>query len=238
MVMQSTGSAEDEGFDSSDDEEVPKEDELVQRQPKRKRVAPPLPPPQSRAPAQPQSISTQCYGQLGWSWMPGASQAPPMWLSGMAAAFLGTQGAVEATPLSQDSEDRLSRRKRRNAYEKQSRQWTVAGAKPNCVYVLPGGEVDGESKGKNAWDEAIRELVPKIMDMSVVEWSKHPPHRVKKLKDALDSEFEYVGNPLSMAGFRAAITRLMKSKRSRLRLGTSRMKKPFQHTSIPTNGSG
>ena len=70
--------------------------------------------------------------------------------------------------------------------------------------------MDGRSEGKNAWDEAIRELVPKIMDMSVVEWSKHPPHRVKKLRDTLDSELEYVGNPLSMAGFRAAITRFMK----------------------------
>ena len=152
--------------------------------------------------------------------MQGASETPPMWPSGMPAAFPGpwpTQGAVEATPLSQDSEDRFSRRKRRNAYEKQSRQRAAAGAKPNCVYVLPRGEVDGGSEGKNAWDEAIRELVPKIMDMSVVEWSKHPPHRVKKLRDALDSEFEYVGNPLSMAGFRAAITRFMKSERSRLK---------------------
>ena len=192
MVMQSAGLAEDEGFNSSDDEEVLEEDELVQRQPKRKRAAPSSPPPQSRAPAQPQSISTQCYGQPGWSWMsgpwmPGALQAPPMWPSGMAAAFPGawpTQGVVEATLLSQDSEDRLSqrkRRKRRNAYEKKSRQWAAAGAKPNRVYVLPGGEVDGGSEGKNAWDESIRELVPKIMDMSVVEWSKHPPHRVKKL---------------------------------------------------------
>ena len=87
--MQSADSAEDEGFDSSNDEEVPEEDELVQRRPKRKRAAPPSPPPQNRAPAQSQSISTQCYGQPGWSWMPGpwmqgASQAPPMWPSGMA----------------------------------------------------------------------------------------------------------------------------------------------------------
>jgi hypothetical protein len=85
------------------------------------------------------------------------------------------------------------------------------------VAVNDVGEVNAASEGKNAWDRCIRDLVPKILDMSVVEWSKQSPQALRKLKEALDSEFEYLGQPLSMAGFRAAITRYMKSERFRLK---------------------
>ena len=40
---------------------------------------------------------------------------------------------------------------------------------------------------------------------------------MKKLRDALDNEFEYLGNPLSMVGFRTCIIRFLKSERSRLK---------------------
>jgi hypothetical protein len=85
------------------------------------------------------------------------------------------------------------------------------------VAVNDVGEVNAACEGKNAWDRCIRDLVPKILDMSVVEWSKQKPQAVKKLKEALDGEFEYLGQPLSMAGFRAAITRYLKSERNRLK---------------------
>ena len=83
--------------------------------------------------------------------------------------------------------------------------------------MLPGCEVDATYKGKNAWDEALRDLVPKCLDMSVVAWSKHEPHRLKKLRAALDNEFEYIGNPLNMVGFKLAVMKFLKSERFRLK---------------------
>lgn len=84
--------------------------------------------------------------------------------------------------------------------------------------VLEGGEVDASCEGKNAWDLSVRNFVPKILDMSIVDWSKHKPHTLLKLRELLDNEFEYVGGTLSMAGFRSAVTRYMKSERSRLKV--------------------
>ena len=49
------------------------------------------------------------------------------------------------------------------------------------------------------------------MDISAVEWSQHKPQTLQRLRDALDKEFEYVGNPLSLAGFRSAVTKFLKS---------------------------
>ena len=81
-----------------------------------------------------------------------------------------------------DMPDRHSRRKRKADYDLASRQRATAGVKPNRLFVLLGGEVDATCKGKNAWDEALRDLVPKCLDMSVVAWSKYEPHLLKKLR--------------------------------------------------------
>ena len=102
-------------------------------------------------------------------------------------------------------------------YNLVSRQRATAGVKPNWVFVLPGGEIDATCEGKNTWDEALRDLIPKCLDMSVVAWSKYDPQQLKKLRAALDNEFEYVGNPLSIVGFRLAVMKFLKFERFRLK---------------------
>jgi hypothetical protein len=89
------------------------------------------------------------------------------------------------------------------------------GRKPEQILVTPGGDVDPAVK--NAWDSAVKTFVPKILDMSIVDWDSYKPKSFKKLRDALDSEFEYLGNPLSMVGFRNAIKRFLETERSRLK---------------------
>jgi len=63
-----------------------------------------------------------------------------------------------------------------------SRNRFKEGAKPNQVYVQDGGEVDATYQGKNAWDATIRDFVPKILDMSVVDMLKQHPSTLKKLQ--------------------------------------------------------
>jgi hypothetical protein len=41
---------------------------------------------------------------------------------------------------------------------------------------------------------------------------------MQKLRDRLDAEFEYVGNPLSMQGFKNVVKRFLKYERSRLKM--------------------
>ena len=113
--------------------------------------------------------------------------------------------------------DSTSRRKKRTTYELGSQERGTATGKPSFVVVQEGDEIDANCDGKNAWDEAIRNFVPKILDMSIVEWEKHPPNTRRKVREALDDEFEYIGHSLSMSGFRTAVTRYMKSERSRLK---------------------
>jgi hypothetical protein len=83
--------------------------------------------------------------------------------------------------------------------------------------VKDGGDIDGGCTGKNAWDNAVRSLVPRILDISVVEWEAQKSAAVEKLHNALDADFEYVPQTLSQRGFRNAIKRFMKTERSRLK---------------------
>jgi len=99
-----------------------------------------------------------------------------------------------------------------------SQERTKSGAKPKRVTVEEGGEVLASSHGKNAWDVAIRDFVTKILDISVVDWSKQAPNAITKLRDALDNKFKYLSYPMSMAGFRNSIIKYLKSKRCHLKM--------------------
>ena len=155
-----------------------------------------------------------------WNWVPGhyvppqGSQVPLPWIAGPPAWEQPSWQPVASGVRPFDS---TSRRKKRTAYELGSQERGTATGKPSFVVVQEGGEIDANCDGRNVWDEAIRNFVPKILDMSIVDWRKHLPNTLTKLREALDDEFEYVGHSLNMFGFRTAVTRYMKSERSRLK---------------------
>jgi len=92
------------------------------------------------------------------------------------------------------------------------------GGKSKQLHVNKMGKVDAASEGKNAWDEAVQNLVPLILDLSVIKWRKQKLKFVKKLRATLDNEFNYVEQPLSMLGFKTTITKFLKSERSCLKV--------------------
>jgi hypothetical protein len=47
----------------------------------------------------------------------------------------------------------------------------------------------------------VRSLVPRILDMSIIEWEAQWTAAVEKLHDALDANFEYMPVTLSQRGF-------------------------------------
>jgi hypothetical protein len=66
-------------------------------------------------------------------------------------------------------------------------------------------------KGKIAWEEVVRTLIPRILDISVVEWEGHDLESLEKLKASLDKEFKYVDNELFVMGFRNVVKRSLKT---------------------------
>jgi hypothetical protein len=91
----------------------------------------------------------------------------------------------------QESVNRANRRHKRREYEAAVVSRTTGGHKPNKLRVKEGGDIDGGCSGKNAWDDAVRSLVPRILDMSIIDWEAQKIAAVEKLHGALDKDFEY-----------------------------------------------
>ena len=83
--------------------------------------------------------------------------------------------------------------------------------------MKPSGGIDGGCEGKNAFDEALRNLVPRILDVSCLTWKMQNPASVDKLRAALDNEFEYLDHPLSNVDFRNAVKKQIKIERSKMK---------------------
>jgi hypothetical protein len=121
------------------------------------------------------------------------------------------------TEARQDSPARAIRQQKWKDYDAAAASRTTGGQKPQTLWVKDGGDIDEGCIGKNAWDDVVRSLVPRILDISVVEWEVQKSAAVEKLRNALDADFEYVLQTLSHRGFWNAIKRFMKTKRSRLK---------------------
>ena len=147
-------------------------------------------------------------------WMMGQHFPNNPWLPPQQPPNVATQ---DSPATKSESEARAARRAIRKEMEERVDARRHQGQKPHRVRVKAGGGIDGGCEGKNEWDEALRTLVPRILDVSCVHWKDQPPHSVGKLRSALDAEFEYVGNPLSEKGFKNAVKRQMKMERSKMK---------------------
>jgi len=55
------------------------------------------------------------------------------------------------------------------------------------------------------------------LPISVVEWEGHQLKSIKKLKETLDKELEYVDNEFSTIRFESMVKRSLKTKKSKLK---------------------
>jgi hypothetical protein len=117
----------------------------------------------------------------------------------------------------QESVDRANRRHKCREYEAAAVSRTTGAHKPNKLRVKEGGDIDGGCLGKNAWDDVVRSLVPRILDMSLIDWEAQKTVAVEKLRGALDQDYKYEPVTLRQRGFRNAIKRFMKTEQSRLK---------------------
>ena len=69
----------------------------------------------------------------------------------------------------------------------------VVGQKPHKVRVKACGGIDGGCDDNNEFDEVLRSLIPRILDVSCVKWDDQSSSSIEKLRSALDNEFEYLG---------------------------------------------
>jgi hypothetical protein len=217
-------------FDS-DDDKLDVEELSKDREPKRRRHEVPASVTAAgtllTAPSHPPPAYTQPWQWMQPQWLPQPQMAPAPWAmsgpppscpypEGWTPHSQGT-GMVVAEEPSAGSLARGTRRQKKAVYDDAKVERRKAGKKPHNISVTPSGEIDAGCSGKNSWDSLVRTYVPRILDMSVIDWEKQRPEAVQKLRETLDHNFEYLGNELSVLGFRNAVKRYLKTERSRLK---------------------
>ena len=100
-------------------------------------------------------------------WMMG-QQYPNPWIPHPPPTDNNTQNLDKPRP---ESEARASRRAARKEVETNVETRRSGGQKPHTLMVKQGGGIDGGCEGKNAFDEALRSLVPRILDVSCMTWN-------------------------------------------------------------------
>ena len=146
-------------------------------------------------------------------WMMGQSY-PSQWIPPPPVADERTKAAPQ---VRNESEARAGRRAARKEVETSVELRRSGGHKPHTLRVKASGGIDGGFEGKNAFDEALRSLVPRILDVSCLTWKMQNPGSVEKLRAALDNEFEYLDHPLSNVGFQNVVKRQMETERSKMK---------------------
>jgi hypothetical protein len=91
------------------------------------------------------------------------------------------RGAREETLIVQQE---LLDAKKRKIKKEVAVERSSVGRKPRQIWVQPGGKIHGACPGKNGWDDAIRGLVPRIVDISGIDWEAQKPEAVQNSETA------------------------------------------------------
>ena len=146
-------------------------------------------------------------------WMMG-QQYPGPWIPQQPPIGQGTKNLSKPRP---ESEVRATRRAARKEVETNVEMTRSRGKKPHTLRVKQGGGIDGGCEGKNVFDEALRSLVPRFLDVSCLRWKLQHPSSVEKLRSAIDVQFEYLDHNLSDLGFKNVVKRQMETERSKMK---------------------
>ena len=101
------------------------------------------------------------------------------------------------TSLKEDSAKRRIRRANKRDADEVAKKRELAGLKPYVVHVKSSGIIDSGCVGHLKWQENIREVTPRMLDMSVIKYEDQYEGSKIKLREGLRQKFEFVGNEVS-----------------------------------------
>jgi hypothetical protein len=174
-----------------------------------------------------EGMATNHHGHANWDGHGGCCRGSIQagWASGFGVGETNTQGTKmpattkELQEPSNRSKAHIKTQQRvaKKTIEFEAKERKRKGLPPHKVEVTRHGKIDGSCDGKNEWDNAMRGLAPRILNMVVVKVGEQNPVDMAELHSQLDGLFEYIHHELSARGFRDCVRRFMESERSCLK---------------------
>ena len=100
--------------------------------------------------------------------------------------------AAGSPSVKDDSIKKRVRRANKREADELARKQESAGLRPYVVQVSPKGIIDSGCSGHLKWQEMVRDLSPRFLDMSVIRYEEHNENLKAKLRDALRQKFDFV----------------------------------------------
>lgn len=102
-----------------------------------------------------------------------------------------------STSIKEESLKRRERRAHKREAEETARRRESSKLKPFVVQVKPLGVIDSSCDGHLKWQEYIRDMTPRFLDMSIIRYEEQNERSKEKLRDDVRNKFEFVGNEMT-----------------------------------------
>ena len=91
---------------------------------------------------------------------------------------------------------RIRRAQKREADEEASRRQST-GKKPYVVQVRPTGIVDSGCIGHLKWQEYVRDMTPRMLDMSIIRYNDESESSKCTLREVFRKKFDFIENEMT-----------------------------------------
>ena len=119
--------------------------------------------------------------------------------------------------IKEESLKRRERRANKREADDNAKRREKSGLRPFVVEVKPDGLIDSSCDGHLKWQENIRDVTPRILDMSVIRYDDQNESSKTRLRDSLRCKFEFVGNEVSDKSLDTMIKTWLRKDRERVK---------------------
>ena len=159
------------------------------------------------------------HNNLTPQWCSVPSTSTPIMVDGKAPETDQVEmGSGSRTSIVKD--DTLKKRIRRAAKrdaDEEARRRELSGKRPYTVQVRPSGMVDSGCEGHLRWQENIRDLTPRMLDMSVIKYEDQNVDSREKLREALLAPFECLDHEITQISLDRMIKTWLRREREKVK---------------------
>ena len=137
----------------------------------------------------------------------------------------------KSSSVKEDSIKKRARRANQREAEEEMRRRESAGLKPYAVQVRSSGLIDSGCKGHLKWQELVRDITPRMLDMSVIKYEDQEESSRKVLRETMFNKFEFIDHEVTDVSFAKMIKTWLRRDRERVRrLHGEKQKAPSKYT--------
>ena len=153
----------------------------------------------------------------GWPYIPPNSSQVFRGVDDAGSAGINRDPPSKSSSIKEESLKRRERRTKKREAEEEARKREEKGLKPYVVQVRSSGIVDSGCRGHLKWQELVRDLTPRMLNMGIFKYEDQSESSKNLLRDALMNKFEFVDHVVTKVGFDRMIKTWMRKERERLK---------------------